>query len=615
VEQGGFVARVFTTFFSFLFTAFSLSAQPTPPPVSVAGETIVVTADRLSEPLEDATDSVTVITTEEIRRSQAATVAEVLREVAGVTITQSGSPGHATSAMMRGASSSQLLVLIDGVEINDPFFGGVDLSSLLTSGIERIEIVRGPQSPLYGSQAMAGVINIVTAAEHTGAGGIDGTLRAEGGSMSTHRESVQLSGGSDALHWNLGGGRLDTAGQFANDEFRNLQLNGRVRWNLNPRSTLAFHGLIGDSHVGIPFNGITPSPVRETESRLSVAGAEYDLRASPLLQLEARASYSDRRDSFEDPEDLFSRTSSHDSKLARLMAQNTMMVGPQTITFGVEHKNEDVRADSDGLLALDETIRTTAVYAQDKIEAGSLLFTAGARVDRHSRFGTHTSPRLSAAYRVNDRWRVRAAAGQAFRAPSAGELAFPFYGNPDLEPETSTSYEAGADFESPRVAVSLTGFSTSYRDLISFDPATFIAANIDRATVHGAELSAGTTFGTAWHLNAAYTHLQTRDEQTGQPLYRRPRNLASVTLSYSAEAWMLSGNANVVGRRYETDFETFTDRYNSGYLKVDAAGSRRLRANLRATARIENVFDREYAEVLAFPAPGRTFYGGLQFDF
>lgn len=608
------MARVIPTFFSILFGAFPLSAEQTPPPVRVT-ETIVVTADRLTEPLEDATDSVTVITAEQIRRSQAATVAEVLREVAGVTINQSGSLGHATSAIMRGASSSQLLVMIDGVEINDPFFGGVDLSSLLTSGVERIEVVRGPQSPLYGSQAMAGVINIVTAAEHTGTGGIDGTLRAEAGSMSTHNETVRLSGGSDALHWNAGGGRVGTAGQFANDEFRNLQLNGRVLWTPQPRSTLAFHGLTGDSHVGIPFNGSAPSLLREIESRLTVAGAEYDLQASPLLHLEARASYADRRDAFEDPDDPFSQTSSHDSKLARFMAQNTMSVALQTITFGVEHKNEDVRAHSNGLLDLDETIRTTAVYAQDKIEAGSLLFTAGARVDRHSRFGTHTTPRLSAAYRVNERWRVRAAAGRAFRAPSAGELAFPFYGNPDLEPETSTSYEAGADFQASHLSVSLTGFSTRYRDLISFDPATFIAANIDRATVHGAELSAGTAFGTAWRLDAAYTHLQTRDEETGRPLYRRPRNLASVTLSYTGAAWMLSGNANVVGRRFETDFETFTDRYNSGYVRVDAAGSRLLRSNLRATMRIENLFDREYTEVLAFPAPGRAFYGGLQFDF
>ncbi len=607
--------RASASLFFLLFAAFSLAAQTTPAPVRVTGETIIVTADRITEPIEDATDSVSVITAEELRRSQAGTVAEALRDMAGITITQSGSLGHTTSAFLRGASSSQLLLLVDGIEINDPFFGGADIGSLLTSGIERIEIVRGPQSPLYGSQAMAGVINVVTAPDGAVAGGIVGTLRAEAGSMSTHRESVQLSGSSAALHWNLAGERFDTAGQFANDEFRNLQLNGRVLWTLDPRSTLAFHALTGDSHVGIPFNGSVQSLHRESESQLTVAGAEYDLRASRLLHLEARASYADRRDSFEDPEDPFSKTSSHDSRLACAVAQNTMAAGRQTITFGIEHKDEDVRADSDGLLALEETIRTTAVYAQDKIDVGSLLFTAGARLDRHSRFGTHTSPRLSAAYRVSDRWRVRAAAGRAFRAPSAGELAYPFYGNPELDPETSTSYEAGADFQLPRVAVSLTGFSTRYRDLITFDPVTFIAANIDRATVHGAELSAGTTFGTAWQLNAAYTHLQTRDEETSQPLYRRPRNLASVTLSYATPVWTLSGNANAVGRRFETDFETFTDRYNAGYLKIDAAGSWRLRANLLVTARIENVFDREYSEALAFPAPGRAFHGGLQFEF
>jgi vitamin B12 transporter len=600
----------------FLFLAGSrLSAQSVPAPVRVPGETIVVTADRIAEPFEDATDSVSVITAEDLHRSQAVTVAEALRDVAGISIMQSGSPGHTTSAFLRGASASQLLLLIDGVEVNDPFFGGVDISSILTSGVERIEIVRGAQSPLYGSQAMAGVVNVVTAPRNPAAGAIDGTLRAEFGSLSTYRQSLQLGGGSDALQWNLGGGRVDTEGQFANDEFRDLQLNGRLVWMLDPRSTLTFHALGGDSHVGIPFNAAVPSLRRFTESQLAVAGAEYGLHASPLLNLEVRASFTDRDDSFADPEDPYSQSSSHESKLWRGMVQNSLTLGAQTITFGAEQKNEDVHAVSDGLVALDETIGTTAVYAQDKIEIGALLVTGGARLDHHSRFGDHTSPRLSAAYRLNDRWRARAAVGSAFRAPSTGELAYPFYGNPSLDPETSRSFEAGADLDLPRATVSVTGFSTRYRDLITFDPVTFLAGNVARATIRGAELSAGTAFGEAWHLNAAYTYLQTRDEETGLALYRRPRNLASVTLAYVRGGWTVSGNANAVGRRLERDFETFSDRYNGGYLKLDAAGSYRLRSNLLLTARIENLLDREYSEVFAFPAAGRTFHGGLQFGF
>lgn len=597
-------------FLSLLLSFSSLHAQA--PPVRV-DETIVVTADRVAEPLDDATDSVSVITADDLQRAQVVSVADALRDLAGINIVRSGSLGHTASAFVRGASSSQVLVLIDGVEINDPFFGGVDLGAFVTSGIERIEIVRGAQSPLYGSQAMSGVINIVTAPREGAAPAT--TLRAEAGSMSTHRESLQSSGGSHALQWNVAGSYLGSEGQFDNDEFRNVQLNGLARWTLTPASTLALHAFGGDAHIGIPFNGRRRSLHRESDSRLGVGGVEYLLHASPLLSLEARASVTDRDDAFRDPEDRFSQSSSSDSKLWRAMAQNTAMVGAQSITFGVEQKNEDVLATSNNATALDESIRTTGVYLQDKFESGPLMLTAGVRLDRHSRFGSHTSPRLSAAYQLNDRWRVRGAAGSAFRAPSAGELAYPFYGNPDLDPEVNRAAEAGVDFRVERLAVGVTAFASKYRGLITFDPVTFVAANIDRATTRGAELSASAQVRDAWRVTAAYTHLLTRDEATGKPLPRRPRNSAALTLGYARDAWTASANANLTGRRFERDFETSTDRFNAGYVTFDLAGAYQLRSALQLTARIENLFDREYAEAFAFPAPGRAFYAGARYGF
>lgn len=607
--------RLVVSIFCLFFLPSSLSAQAPAAPVRVPGETIVVTADRLAEPLEDATDSVSVITAEDLARSQAVTVEEALRDVAGISILRSGSTGHQTSAFLRGANSSQVLLLVDGVEVNDPFFGSVDIGALLTSGVERIEIVRGAQSPLYGSQAMAGVINVVTSPRDTLAKGAGATVHVEGGSLSTHRELLQRQGGSDALQWKLGAAHFRTAGQFDNDEFRNLQLNGRAQWQLTAGSTLALHGFAAGSQIGIAFNGAAPSPRRESESRVALGALEYILHASPLLNLEVRTGLTDRDDTFTDPDDLFSQSSATDSQLWRSMAQNTMTLGVQTITFGIEDKTEDIHSVSSDAAVLDETIRTTAGYVQDKIELGALRVTAGARLDRHSRFGSHTSPRLSAAYQVSEGWRVRAAVGRAFRSPSAGELAYPFYGNPALDPEISRSYEAGIDWTASRASLALTGFSTNYDDLITFDPVTFVAGNIDRATIRGAEVTASAWIGHGWRADAAYTHLQTRDTATGQPLYRRPRHSGALTLSYARDVWSVSANANAVGSRRERDFETFTDRDNPGYVKFDAAGSYRLRPAMQLTARIENLFDREYEEILAFPAAGRTFHAGVQFGF
>jgi vitamin B12 transporter len=605
------VYRLLAGFLSFL-TPVALAQSSATPAVHVPGETIVVTADRLPEPLENTTDSVSVITAADLERAQVTSVAEALRDLAGLNVVQSGSAGHATSVFVRGANSAQLLVLVDGVEIDDPFFGGVDFGALSTSGVERIEVVRGAQSPLYGSAAMAGVINIITAPSGR-SNGVGGTLRAEAGSLSTNHESLQLGGGSGALQWKLGGSHLDTAGQLRNDEYRNVQLNANLLWNLATAATLRLHGFASDGHIGIPFNGATRTLERNSDSRLGAGGVDYTNHVSPWLNLEAGFNATKREDDFTDPEDPFSTSSSHDSTLWKATVQNTILLHAQTVTLGVEQKHEDVVAASNAQPALDETIRTTAVYGQDKIEAGKLLFTAGARVDHHSRFGSHTSPRLSAAYALSPHWRVRAAAGRAFRSPSAGELAYPFYGNPDLEPETSRSYEAGIDMTGTNTSVSVTGFSSSYHDLISFDPLTFVAANINRATVRGAELTAGMRISTPWRVGASYTHLLTRDESTGLPLYRRPRNVGSVTVSYVREVWSVSGDVNAVGRRFETDFATFTDRYNPGYAKFDLAGTYRLLPSLQLTARVENLFDREYAEALAFPATGRTIYGGFRF--
>lgn len=604
----------FLTLIVFFFTPLALAQGGATPPVRVPGETVVVTADRLPGPLENKTDSVTVITAADLQRLQVTTVADALRDAAGLNVVQSGSPGHTTSVFMRGANSAQLLVLVDGVEIDDPFFGGVDFGALSTGGVQRIEIVRGAQSPLYGSSAMAGVINIITVADEE-TQGVSGTFRAEGGSLSTNNELVQMNGGADTLRWRFGGSHLGTEGQLKNDEFRSVQLNGSALWRLGTESTLRLHAFDSDGHVGIPFNGATRTLRRNSDSQLAVGGADYTRHATPLLNLEAGLSVTRRHDAFSDPEDPFSTSSSDRSTLWKAMAQNTVLLHAQTITFGVEEKHEDVLAKSNHALALDETIHTTAAYAQDKIELGKLLLAAGARLDHHSRFGDHVSPRVSAAYQLTSLWRLRAAAGQAFRSPSAGELAYPFYGNPNLDPETSRSYEAGVDVTASGANVSLTAFSTDYRHLISFDPVTFIAANIDQARVRGAELTAGVRLSAPWRLDASYTHLLTRDEATGLPLYRRPRNAGSAAVSYATASWSLSGNVNAVGRRFERDFETFANRYNSGYATFNLAGAYRLRPSLQLTARVENLFDRRYAEALAFPATGRTFYAGFRTGF
>jgi vitamin B12 transporter len=580
-------------------------------------ETIVVTADRTSGPAERVTDSVTVISAATLRRTQAASLADALRDVAGISIVRSGSPGHGTSAFLRGANPDQLLVLVDGVKVGNGLFGGVDLAAISTTGIDRVEILRGPQSPLYGAGAMAGVINIITGGDD--ADGI-GYGMAECGSLSTCRASFQGRGtgrlASDrpgSLRWSLSGGRDDSSGQFVNDEFRGTQLTGRVRLELDDRSVVTLHGFHDRAHIGIPFNGETPAPDRNSESSLSVAGTEYAFQAGPRHALDVHASVAVRTSRYSDPLDPWSQASDSLAHLWHLSAQDTATIGRHSLVLGLEHEMEVVTASDNHEKVVDDTVRTSSVYVQDKLELGALLLSLGGRWDRHGLWGNHLSPRVSAAYRIDRQWRLRVAAGSAFRSPSMGELAYPFYGNPDLRPETSRSFEAGFDVGLHDASLSFTAFASTYRDLITFDPATLVAGNIDRARTRGVEFTATARLSPRWSVNGALTLLSTRDEETDLPLFRRPSSLGSVTLAYDRDEWGLHGRAHAVSRRLETDFSTGVNRYNGGYFKLDAGGFYRLRPWLKLTARTENLLDREYAEALSFSAPGRSYYVGLQF--
>jgi vitamin B12 transporter len=599
--------------FLFLFVLApggALSAQEANPPTKT--ETVIVTADRTPQPLSDSTDSVTVIDAATLRASQVTTVVDALRDVAGIGIVESGSAGHATSAFLRGANPAQALILVDGVDVNDPFFGGVDLSTLLIGGVERIEVVRGPQSPLYGSDAMAGVVNIITGARPDGR---LGTATFEGGSLSTFREALQLGGKSGATEWSLTGARHDTGGQFTNDDFHGTQVNARARTEVGAGSFLTLNGLYDDARVGVPFDNGAVSTQRRFDSTLGVGGLEWELHRSALLNLDVKAGYTRRTADFSDPEDAFSQTSHDLATRWRAGVQDLAVIGVHAVTIGVEQQWEDVTATSNGDPALDQSTKTSSVYAQDKLDLGPFSASVGGRWDHHSTFGGHFTGRVSAAYRISPSWRVRAAGGSAFRAPSAGELSYPFYGNPNLNPETNHSYEAGVDFTKGVATLSLTGFQSNYRDLITFDPNTFVAANIAKARIRGVEATAGVRLTDALRADVSYTYLDTLDETTGKELYRRPRHAGTVALAYASGPFSARAAARLFGRRLETDFTTFEDRDNAGYVKTDLAAAYRVSTSLKLNARLENLFDRRYEEALGFPAPGRTFFAGAELGF
>ncbi len=245
---------------------------------------------------------------------------------------------------------------------------------------------------------------------------------------------------------------------------------------------------------------------------------------------------------------------------------------------------------------------------------GPFLLTLGGRLDYHSSFGNHFTPRISAAYQLNDSWKIRAGGGSAFRAPSVGDLYYPFYGNPDLKPETSRSYETGLDWTGSHANFSFTLFYSKYKDLITFDPVTFLAANIDRARASGIEISSAFSPARNWNLQFGYSFVDTEDESSGESLFRRPKNSGSITFNYAQTRWGWNVNFSMIGERFETDFNTFENRFNSGYVKADLAAFLRFAGAFKITGRIENFLDQDYEEAFDFPAPGITAYAGIHFE-
>lgn len=575
-----------------------------------------VTADRLEEALDKKSDSITIITREEIEERQWHYLNDVLRQVPGITLVQSGSPGKVTSVFLRGSNSSHVLVLIDGIQINNPYFGGVNFEDITTDNIERVEVLKGPQSPLYGSDSIGGVIQIITRK-----GSDDPSIQAsfEAGSFNTFREKAGIHGNEQGFDYSLTFSRQDSDGILENDEFNENVFSGRIGYEWSENTSIDVTGRIYDAKAGLPFDAFfSPALLQNQDSDLRLIGTNFHHSSGNLLNLKAGLSLADRDYHFEDPENVFQSLLDTTSDSWLFSLQNDFQIGSMnTLTAGYEFENQAVDAADQNGPFLDTTIRNHGIYIQDKIDADRFILTAGFRYDHFNSFGDTVNPRLSAAFKATPDLKIRGSYGRGFRAPSAGDLAFPFYGNPDLKPEKSSSWEIGADqIIGNQTTFSAVWFHNDYEDLITFDPQTLIAGNVAEAMSQGLELSVSTTYGN-WSLGAAYTYLDTEDETTGLRLFRRPKHSGSAHVSYDSNQWGASFSLLSTGNRLESDFTVFPsiNVLNPGFTKVDIAGYYELLRNLRIKARFENLLDDEYQEVLGYPAPGIGFFAGVEARF
>ena len=567
-------------------------------------DTVTVTAS-LDE-VEESSSGVTVsvIDQAELEARQSTEVADLLAAVPGLVVARSGSPGSVTSIFTRGANSNQTLVLWNGLVLNDPFFGGFDWAHLGTEGVERVEVARGPLSTIHGSSALGGAIQILTARSD------GGRLRLEAGENSYGRAVVAGGHNAGALHLDLVATYRSGEGELENDFYDRQDLVARAEWNWANGARLGLLTRLEDSELGIPRSGAASTPRRRQESTSRNFALPFQGPAANW-QLQALISSVSTDLLFQDPDSFFSLNETDAQRLrGRVVATRSLGTNLEW-GLGGEWQEEEVSNRSTFGVNLDSDRQSTwASFGQARYRWRRASLEAAVRRDDHEAFGSEWSPSLAAVLEIGGQTRVRASYGEAFRAPALGELFFPFSGNPDLRPETSESLELSLEHTSGAWRWVAAAFDNRQRDLIEFDPRTFANVNVGRARSRGAEASVLYHRG-PWRGRGSFTYLDAVNEETDQELLRRPSESASLWVSYQPADWTFSLTGRFVGKRSDLDPVTFARTRNSSHARVDLAVRWQALPKFSPQVRVENLADRQYQEVLGFPAPGRAFIGGV----
>jgi len=626
----------------FLFLPLNLcgaqAPEPTLPPV-------FVTSTRTEIPLQQVTTSASEITTQDIQQQEAVMVLDTLRSVPGLEVVQSGSRGNATSVFIRGADADHVLVLVDGVEVNSTTLGAFDFAHLTTDNVERIEIIRGSGGTLYGSQAIGGVINIIT---KRGQGPLEAGATVEGGNGWTNRQAFTLKGSAGNLGYFFSGSHLGTQGfRSVNDDYRNVSSSARLDYQATENARLTGIFQFVKTNLGL-FNNNNFASQPDPNAREAVTQylAKGEWQQKILPNWDYRISGSMFKEHFTDTDDVdncvflgfpcdSSRT--HDIFRTRIDAgelQTNYRFGEwSTTTFGSQYQRRS--ADTSG--GIDNAIRNLGYYLQEQLQFldQRLIMIPGIRLDDNQSFGTAWTPSFSAAYLFRETGtKIKTSYAKGFKAPTLNELFFPAafgcpaFGNPNLKPERSWELDAGVEQNllSERVKVGATYFHREVKNLIEAEPipgdpfGCFRAQNVGIARFDGVEWTLAVQLLEAVTLNANYTYLDW-DTADGK-LPRRSRNFGNVTLNYLRDKWNVNLSVNVVGRR--DDFRAafpFGDITKAGYAIFNLASYYTLPwrvpavKDLTLVGRIGNLFNKRYEEADGFRAPPLNFLLGVRAAF
>jgi vitamin B12 transporter len=593
---------------------FSLGCLIVFPCLADEPDAVVVTATRLPQASSETLQPTKVITAEDIARAGQQTTVEVLQALGGVEIVSNGGFGQPSGVFMRGANSNHTLVLVDGMKLNSATLGTTALENIPLNQIERIEVVPGQLSSLYGSDAIGGVIQIFTKsgkyapATYVNAGlGTYNTRSVNGGVNRTINDtdlSLNLgyfeTGGFDATKPAAFGHNPDR------DGYRNENFSGKIAHHLDERNEFGLTVFQSDGRTHFDGGPTTDDVNHQTLSAYSFYSTNQ-ITSSWQSLVRAGESMDDSTITGASPG--FFRTTQ-----PQLTWQNSIKLGPGTAIAGAEYLSQYVTSDT----VYTQTHRTIgsafAGYVGQYEKHG---WQANVREDDNSQFGHHTTGLLGYAYRLTSELRLRAGAGTALKAPTFNDLYFPGQSNPNLRPERSRSEEAGLNYQVGANRFSATYFENRINDLIVFvvtDPVTFagMPQNVNRARIKGTELGYQAFFG-GLQANAQLTFQDPVDEETGKLLRRRARQYGSLAISNATGPWRLGAEVVGSGARFDsTDEDPATKMH--GYTLLNLTASYALSGEWLVRARWNNVFNREYELAQNFNTPGSNVFVALQYQ-
>lgn len=577
-------------------------------------ETMTVTATRTPSTVDDAVSSVTVITREDIERMQAQNVPDALRGVAGLDISNQGGPGQLTTFFLRGTNSNQVLVLVDGVKVGSATTGLTQFENIPIGQVERIEVVRGPRASLYGSEALGGVIQIFT---RRGGGELRpyASLGGSIGDLHSVRSNIGVSGGGDNAWFNLNftgfwTGGIDScstppgvmAGCFAFDPDRDGSHYGsgslRAGYRFDNNAEVEVHYLQTGGFT--EFDG---SFQNESEYTNTVVGGQ--VKFSPLsrwnLTLNAGRS-------MDETENLLDGAfaSRFDTTRDTISVQNDVLLAPNhLLTLAFDYQKDKV--DSDTAFVVNSR-DNRGYFGQYQGGFGRFDIEASVRHDDNEQFGGHTTGGAGFGFALTQWLRLTASYGTAFKAPTFNDLYFPFgFGNPDLDPEKSESFEIGLRGRHDWGRWSLNAYQTNIDDLISLDE-FFVPRNISRARIRGLEGTVTTQLH-GFDIHAAMTLLdavnRTPGPNRGNELPRRAREQLRLDIDRAIGRFSAGTTVYASGRRFD---DAANNERMGGYVTLDLRGEYRPHRDWRVQGRIANLLDKEYETARFFNQPGRTFF-------